>query len=60
MSKIVNPYSVKHPQWKHFALGVMVERGQLKAEKVVSWRANSPAAEAFAQGRNAEYLSKIQ
>ena len=45
-----NPYPITHPQWKHFGLGVLVWKGKLKEEDVVSWRPDSPAAEAFAEG----------
>ena len=46
----INPYSVNHPQWKHFGLGVLVWNGKLKEEDVVSWQPNSPADLAFEQG----------
>lgn len=48
-----NPYSIKHPQWKHWSLGVLVFRGALTAEQVVSWEADSPASTAFWQGHEA-------
>jgi len=48
-----NPFSIKHPQWKHWALGVLVFRGALTAEQVVSWEADSPASIAYWRGHEA-------
>ena len=45
-----NPYSIAHPQWKHFELGVLVQSGKLAKEDVVSWQPDSPAAIAYAEG----------
>ena len=48
-----NPYSIKHPQWKHWSLGVLVFRGALTAAQVISWEYDSPASTAFWQGHEA-------
>ena len=48
-----NPYSIAHPQWKHFELGVLVQSGKLAKEDVVSWQPDSPAALAYTQGLTA-------